>query len=263
MPNLVEYFTDFFRRREFATELSRSNLRATNANNVLGSFWLVLNPLLLACVYYLLVAVLSSGKSTGSERFAHIVAGIFAYYYFAGCMTTGAAAVTGAGRLIMNTPFPRLLLIFAIVRSAFRKFLPTIPIFLIIYLAGGLKLHAVQLLALPVFFMLTLAGFGMAALLATAQVYFRDTASFLPYVNRIWLYASPILYYSERIYNSIGNYAFINPLYSLMGLWGDVLIKGEPGSSPMWIASASWSVGIFLVGSLIFISKESDFAVRI
>ena len=263
MPNLVDYIKDFFGRREFATELSRSNLRATNANNVLGSFWLVLNPLLLACVYYLLVAVLSSGKSTGSERFAHIVAGIFAYYFFAACMTTGAAAITGAGRLIMNTPFPRLLLIFAVVRTAFRKFLPTIPIFFIIYLAGGLKLHAAQLLAIPVFILLAMAGFGMAALLATAQVYFRDTASFLPYINRIWLYVSPILYYAERIYHAIGSWAYLNPLYSIMGLWGDTLIRGEAGNAHMWIASTAWSVGIFLVGSLAFISRESDFAVRI
>ena len=263
MPNLIEYVKDFFRRREFAVELSRSNIRATNANNVLGSFWLVLNPLLLACVYYLLVAVLSSGKSTGSERFTHIVAGIFAYYFFAGCMTTGAASVTSAGRLIMNTPFPRLLLIFAIVRTAFRKFLPTIPIFFIIYLVGGLKLHVAQLLAIPVFFLLALAGFGIAALLATAQVYFRDTSSFLPYINRIWLYVSPILYYSDRIYNAIGSWAYVNPLYALMGLWGDVLIKGTTGSTEMWIAAGAWSIGIFLVGSLVFISRESDFAVRI
>ena len=36
-------------------------------------------------------------------------------------------------------------------------------------------------------------------LLATAQVYFRDTSSFLPYVNRIWLYLSPVLYYPEAV----------------------------------------------------------------
>ena len=263
MPNLIDYFRDFLHRREFAIEMSRTTIRATNANNTLGSFWLVLNPLLLACVYYLLVDVLSSGKASGSEHFAHIVGGIFAYYFLSGCMATGAAAITSAGRLIMNTPFPRLLLIYAILRTATRKFLPTIPVFLLVYFSGGLKPHLSQLLAVPIFLLLSMTAFGIASLLATAQVYFRDTASFLPYITRIWLYISPILYYSDRIYHAIGSYAYLNPLYSIMGLWGDTLIKGQTGNPHMWIAATIWSFTIFIIGSLVFIAKESDFAVRI
>lgn len=36
--------------------------------------------------------------------------------------------------------------------------------------------------------MLTLFGAGMGMIFATIQVYFRDAASFLPYMVRIWLY---------------------------------------------------------------------------
>ena len=265
IPNIPTYVRDFWNRRVFAVEMSKSGMRSSNANNVLGSFWLVLNPLLLAFVYYLLISVLSGNNSAQEDpqRLPHIVGGIFAYYFFAACMTGGAQSVVAAGRLIMNTPFPRLLLVYSVVRTAFYRFLPTIPVFFFVYLIKGQHFHLVQLLAIPAFFMLTLAGFGMAALLATAQVYFRDTSSFLPYINRIWLYISPILFYWERIYKELGTLSYLNPLYSFMGIWGDVLIRGKMPPVHMWYAAGLWSIGIFTVGSLIFISRESDFAVRI
>ena len=34
---------------------------------------------------------------------------------------------------------------------------------------------------------------------AALQVYFRDLKSFLPYVLRVWLYASPVLYYANEV----------------------------------------------------------------
>ena len=36
-------------------------------------------------------------------------------------------------------------------------------------------------------------------LVAAAQVYFRDLSNFLPYVLRIWLYVSPVLYYADEV----------------------------------------------------------------
>ena len=46
---------------------------------------------------------------------------------------------------------------------------------------------------------LVIFGAGAAMFAATAQVYFRDLTNFLPYVLRIWLYTSPILFYAEDV----------------------------------------------------------------
>ena len=40
---------------------------------------------------------------------------------------------------------------------------------------------------------------GLAMLVAALQVYFRDLKNFLPYFLRIWLYASPVLYYASEV----------------------------------------------------------------
>ena len=60
---------------------------------------------------------------------------------------------------------------------------------------------------------------GLAALMATLQVYFRDASSFLPYVMRIWLYLSPVLWFADQAPAQFAKYMVLNPLFSLIGGW--------------------------------------------
>src|SRR3712207_1892689 len=85
LPQLRSYVRELWRRREFALELSRTRLRAQHFNTVFGQLWLLLNPLLLALVYFVLVDILRQG-SRGDEFFGHLMAGLFAYYFVSNAM---------------------------------------------------------------------------------------------------------------------------------------------------------------------------------
>ena len=117
---------ELWRRREFAFELARTNLRAQHFNTAFGQLWLVLNPLLLAGVYFLLVDILRArlARRRRSSRTC-----------WRGCSPTTSSrtsirqavkSVTGGGRLILNTAFPRALLPLSSVITAFMRFLPTL-----------------------------------------------------------------------------------------------------------------------------------------
>jgi teichoic acid transport system permease protein len=266
LPPMRAYVSELWRRREFAAEMSRAQVRATNANTVFGVLWNVLNPILLATVYFLLVKVLSRGGVQESWYFAYIVAGLFAFYFISAAMSGGAKSVTSAGRIIMNTAFPRLLLPLSAVSIAFRRFLPTLLVYVVIALATGTGIPPTALLAIPMLVLILVFATGMAMLLATIQVYFRDTKSFLPYVTRIWLYSSPVLYpieFYDRLPDGLQTVAQLNPLYSLIGGWSDLLVRGQLIPTSMWIGAVLWSVGVLVVGALVFISRERDFAVRL
>jgi teichoic acid transport system permease protein len=266
LPPLGQYFRELWRRREFAVEMSRAQIRAANANKVLGVLWNILNPILLAAVYYVLVVILTGGESRRAEYFAYIVAGLFAFYFLSGCMNGGASSITGAGRIIMNTAFPRMLLVISAVSIALRRFLPTMGVYVVIALATGTGIPPTAVLAIPMFLLLLVFGMGMGLLLATAQVYFRDTTSFLPYLTRIWLYTSPVLYpiaFYDRLPESLQGLVELNPLYSLIGGWNELLVHGVLIPAEMWIAAVLWSFGVLLVGAVVFMSRERDFAVRL
>ncbi|MEI6108911.1 MAG: ABC transporter permease [Actinomycetes bacterium] len=263
LPHLPTYFRELWRRRDFAYEMSRSTLRIQQANTVIGKFWLVLNPLLLAGVYYFLVMVISSGSHRGPEYFAHLVAGIFAFYFISNSMIGGAASITGAARLVMNASFPRLLLPIAAVRTAFGRFIPTVPIFMIFYVIGGSTLKWQQLLAIPVFGLMMVFSIGMAAFFAALQVYFRDTTAFLPYLNRILLYISPVLYYPDQARHYFKLIGVFNPLFPLLGAFSDTLVRGIVPSVGVWLACVAWAISAFLFGCWFFMSREREFAVRL
>jgi len=262
LPPLKPYFRELWRRREFAMEMSRAQIRASNSDTVFGVLWNVLNPLLLAVVYFILLAILGGGFKN-PDTFAHLLAGLFAFYAVSGCMSLGASSVTSAGRIIMNTAFPRMLVVLSAVYISFRKFLPTIPVYVVVALATRVGIPWTSVLAIPMFLLIMVFGTGMALLLATAQVYFRDTNSFLPYLTRIWLYVSPVLWYPEDLKPGLRFLEIFNPLYPLLGGWGDLVVKGELIPWTTWAASALWAFGTLFVGMFVFMSRERDFAVRL
>src|SRR5262245_65410535 len=62
LPNLPVYLKDLWERRHFAVEMSRTQIRSQHLNTVFGQLWLILNPLLLALVYFMLVMILGRGR---------------------------------------------------------------------------------------------------------------------------------------------------------------------------------------------------------
>ncbi|AYY11915.1 ABC transporter permease [Actinobacteria bacterium YIM 96077] len=272
LPRLRAYFKALWQRRPFAVEMSRASIRADNVNTFFGQIWLVLNPLLLACVYFLLVMIIRGAGDPfeeNVERFVYLCSALFAYYFHAGCVRQGASSVVGGGKLLLNMSFPRLLLPLAEVRTAFFKFLPTLVIFFVLMLSFGRPLHWQAVFA-PVFFlMLILFASGTAMIFAAMQVYFRDIGNFLQYMMRAWLYLSPILWYPDMPLAHLDNLGIphwimhLNPLYSMLGGWSSLLVHGEIPPLAWWIAGGIWSIVILILGTLFFMSREREFAVRL
>ena len=103
LPKFGPYFSDLRHRLPFAAEFSRSGIRAAHTHTVFGQLWLVLNPLLMALVYYLLVAIISNSGG-GVDRLAHIVCGLFVFQLVAGGLQQTAFQVGGVlGTSVLGT----------------------------------------------------------------------------------------------------------------------------------------------------------------
>ena len=262
LPPVGPYLRTLWQRRDFAFELSRTNLRAQHFNTVFGQLWLIINPLLLALVYFLLVDILRGG-SRGSDFLAHLIAGLFAYYFVNTSMTTAVRSVVSGGKLILNTAFPRVLLPIASVITAFKRFLPTLPIYAIIHLVIGLPVGIELLWLIPVLGLFSVLAAGLSILVSAMQVYFRDLKSFLPYGLRMWLYTSPILYFADEVPDRYDWILTVNPLAPLLTAWSDVLIFGRAPDGLDLAMGAAWAFGLLFIAMAFFMSREREFAVRI
>lgn len=268
LPPLVPYFKELWHRRGFAAELSKATMRGANANTFFGQAWLVLNPLLMSAIYYLLVTIIRNRHEP--LFFTHLTLSLFAFTLIQTSVSTGATSVTGSGKLVMNTAFPRLLIPLAAVRTAFFRFLPTLVVYLAIHaifsFTHGLPWSPRMLLSVYFLLCMVLMGMGLAAVFATMQVYFRDTSSFLPYFLRLWLYLSPVLWNPEMLQQmdrTIQTIAHLNPAYHMLTGYAD-LMQGGPMPGPVtWIVSAAVALVVLVAGFLFFMSRERDFAVRL
>jgi ABC-type polysaccharide/polyol phosphate export permease len=262
LPPLRPYLRELWRRREFAFELSRTRMRAQHFDTLFGRLWLLLNPILLTCVYFMLVDIIRGG-SQGWAFFAHLMAGLFAFQVIQVSVRQGVRSVVSGGRLILNTSFPRLLLPLSAAITAMRRFLPTLVIYAIVHVAVGAPIGPELLLAVPVIALLAVFGAGLAILASAVQVYFRDLAQFVPYALRIWLYSTPILYYAREVPERYDWVLAINPAAPFIRCWSQVLDEGKVPDGYLMALSGFWAVLALLVGAAFFMSRERELAVRI
>ena len=256
-----EYFASLWSRRAFISEFSRSWLRQQNYGSLFGQLWLVLNPLLLSAVYFLLIYVI--GGSSDASRFGHLTATLFLFYLISNSLTCGVKAITSGERLILNTSFPRIMLPISATVIALFKFLPTVVVFSVIHVLIGLPFSWQMLWAIPILFIALVMALGMSILISCINVYFRDISSILPYLTRSLLYLSPILYEASNISESIKKFEIANPLFYLLDSWSRVVVHAEAPSMNGLIHASLWALGLLIIGSYIFLSRERDFAVRL
>ena len=263
LPPIRPYFRELWRRRQFALTLSKTKLRAKHYDTALGQLWLLLTPLLMACVYFLLVMVIRGG-SRGADFFAHLVAALFLFHLFSQSVQQGANSIVRGGKLVLNTAFPRVLLPLSSVVWAFRRFLPTIPLAAAIHLIIGVPVDWETLLVIPIVGIVLVIATGVACLAAALQVYFRDLSNFLPHVLRIWLYTTPILYTADQaIDRGLGIFMWINPMAPIIRSLSAVVDHAKVPDADVVAAGVGWALFFFVVGIVFFMSRERELAVRL
>lgn len=261
LPPLIRYWKSLWSRRTFIAEYSRSELREQHFDSLFGQMWLVLNPLLLSAVYFLLIIIIQG--SSDVTRYAHLTATLFLFYLVANSLTGGVKSITAGQRLILNTAFPRIMLPISAVVIAIAKFIPTLLVFLIIRTVLGLPYTWEMLWAFPVLLITIFLALGLAITISCINVYFRDIASFLPYLTRTLLYLSPILYEASALKPKLLAIEAFNPLFPILDSWSRTLVHGQAPQSSSLLAGLAWAAGVFLIGTYFFLSREREFAVRL
>ncbi|MEI7722133.1 MAG: ABC transporter permease [Actinomycetota bacterium] len=261
MPPLGAYLRALWARRSFIAEFSRSELREQNYGSVFGQVWLVLNPLLLSGVYFLLIFIIGGHRDL--TRYGHLTACLFLFYLISNSLSGGVKSITAGQRLILNTAFPRIMLPISASVVALFRFAPTLAVFLVIRTLLGLPVSWQMLWALPVILIALFMGLGMAILISCINVYFRDIASFLPYLTRSLLYLSPILYQVADMSPKLKSVEIVNPLFYLLDSWSQVMVYAKAPDMFSLIHSFIWALAIFIIGTYFFLARERDFAVRL
>ena len=166
--------------------------------------------------------------------------------------------------MVANLRFPRTVLPFSALLEGFVGFLTSLlAFFLIVGPIYGVLPTAATLWLLPTLVVHFVFSLGLSLVVARLAVPFRDLNNLVPYLTRIWLYLSPILYGQDIIDNApdaAHRIANANPLVPLLRLYRFSLGGIPTDVSDALVASGIWAVAVFSVGSFFFIKHEGKMA---
>jgi teichoic acid transport system permease protein len=260
---LRTYFTDLWNRREFAWFLAMGNLKARNASTALGLLWWVLNPLLLGLVYFFVFGVLFGGGNRPDDYIAYLLSGMFAFHFTNQSMSGGANAILQNAKLLANLKFPRLVLLISSLIESSVGFLASLAVYYVItWPILGVHPSRYTLLMVVVFPLHILFNLGLSAIVARLAVPFRDINNFIPYINRMWLYLTPIIWpltLLDDVDPTLRRVIELNPMFHFIALYRTALIgyPGYPLQLEAVLVSLAWAVAIFIIGVAGFIRYET------
>ena len=88
-------------------------------------------------------------------------------------------------------------------------------------------------------------------------------SNFLPYLNRVLLYISPVLFEASKVSHKLVIMKNINPFFPILDAWSRVMVHNEALDWNEVSKGAIWAIGTFAVGTYLFLSREREFAVRV
>ena len=263
-PNLLTYRKDMWKRRAFIIELSKADRENEHLDTFFGRLWNVISPLLSAAVYYLFIFVVQGGHQ-GAERFLHLVLGIFLLELISISAIRGATSIVGAAGLINNTQFPRALLPLTNILTAWKIFLPSLGVYSVFHIVLGHPVSIYALQAIPALILILIFSTGLGFFAATAQVYFRDTASLMPFILRLLLFVSPVLYFPEVAKDLLGGrlLALFNPIFCMVEIFSGSIVRANTFDIWTWVIAAGWSFATLIIGFCFLVTREGEFAARL
>lgn len=261
-PPLRRYIRELVERREFIWLIPRSELRSRSMNTMLGSAWHLLNPLLLAAVYYVVFGVILPGNRDAihPNYAAFLVIGIMTYYFTQKTVLQGARGVVKDVKLLQNVNFPAAVLpVAAAISEALSQVYALAAMFIVVSLTGETP-HLTWLAVIPLFFIQLVFNTGCAFFTSRLTVHFRDTEQFLPYVMRIGLYLSGVLFAADQISDPTRRFIFeLNPVYAFITLNRGLILDGRV-EWRFFALTVIWAVAVFVLGFLYFWRNEGEYA---
>ncbi|MGZ8514060.1 MAG: ABC transporter permease [Candidatus Limnocylindrales bacterium] len=249
---LREAVSEAFTRRRLIRYLVQADIRKKGTDTLLGNIWWVLDPLLQMAVYVVLISVILQRKQVDYPIF--VFAAILPWKWFQSSVNDGITSVTGAGSLIRQVQFPKLVLPIAtsfagVVNFAFGL----IPLTALIVLLFPHRLQP-TLLLIPIIGVVQLTfNLAVAIGLAALNVFFRDVGNIARHAMRLWFYLSPGLYALDELRKNtadlpiplITHMLLWNPFATLFTAYRSVIFDG---TAPDWAG-----LGALLVASLILL----------
>jgi ABC-type polysaccharide/polyol phosphate export permease len=234
---VVAELRELYRYRQLVLTLTARDLKARYRGSILGFFWSLANPLLLLGVYTLVFTQFFPRPGVPAYPL-FLFAGILPWTFFAGSVLEATTAVSANAGLVKKVMFPAETLPLVVVASHLVHFALAMPILLlalVIAVATGSATLTPLILLAPVYMVVqTIFVAGIALMVSSASVLFRDLRDLIANLLQLGFFLTPVLYSigSDFIAPSIRTLLRLNPMTPFVVGFQHIFVFG---SAPPWI----------------------------
>ncbi|MCZ8465756.1 ABC transporter permease [Streptococcus uberis] len=182
------------KNRILLKELVKTDFKLRYQGSAIGYLWSILKPLLMFTIMYLVfIRFLRLGGSVPHFPVALLLANVI-WSFFSEATSMGMVSIVTRGDLLRKLNFSKHTIVFSAVLGALINFSINLVVVLIFALINGVSISPFAYMAIPLFIELLILAVGVALLLSTLFVYYRDLAQVWEVLMQAAMYATPIIY---------------------------------------------------------------------
>jgi len=253
---LLDNLRRLFRYRALIQSLVARDLKARYRGSALGFVWSFVNPLLLLLIYsFVFTVVIERPPEDRLRPFAlFMFCGILPWTWFQSSLLESSNVLIAGGNLIRKVLFPAEVLPMVSVLAGMVHFFLGLPILAAFFVYYGRPPLPVDLWWLPVIVLVQLSlTLGLALLVSSLTVHFRDLRDLLANLLTFWFFATPIIYAFDEAPEIVRPYLSLNPFTHLAVAYQEVLFLEGPFTQ--WrrlLALGAASIVVLAFGYFVF-----------
>ena len=182
------------KNRILLKELTKTDFKLRYQGSVLGYLWALLRPLMMFAILYIVFAKLLKIGNDIPHYPVYLLCGTTMWSFFTECTSQGIQAIVNRGDLLRKISFPKYIVVVSATLTAVINMLINLVVIIIFALINGVTPSPTWLLAIPAIIELYLLSLGLAFLLGSINVKYRDITSIWDVFVQALFYAVPIIY---------------------------------------------------------------------
>jgi ABC-type polysaccharide/polyol phosphate export permease len=194
--------------------LVERNLKGRYRGSILGIYWSLLNPLIMTSLYTAVFGTTFSSYYNDSI-FNYILAaftGLATFHFFSGSTSQALPSIVDNGGLLNKIYLPISVFPLSIIAAnVFQFTVGGLPLIALVTLLVSKNVINVIALILPTL-ALSLICLGLAYILSTLYVFFRDMSYLYELISFVLWITSPVFYPAEIVPSKVKPFLLLNPL---------------------------------------------------
>lgn len=248
------------RHRELVWSLVSRDVKSRYKQAALGVLWAILVPLAMMLVFSLVLSQFIPSPDPRVPYGIFVFSGLLPWNFLAGSLTFGSMSLVGNSSILKKIAMPREVFPISAVLAGLVDLLLGLAVLFVLMLCLGLR-PGLGVLALPAVLLLELIlATGVALLLSTANLFFRDVRHIVPVLTILWMFMTPVVYPISRLSESAQALVRLNPATFVVDTFRSALL-GLPLPGPgEWAWASVLALAVLALGWFVFRRCEPAFA---